>query len=65
MWSGRNTVRQSVRDQLGQVGRHFIVLCLLGKALLTNLDQVDPALFLTVLRALLTITDSSTRAVIL
>ena len=40
-------------DLLGQVGRHFAVLCLLGKAPLTNLDQVGPVLFPTVSRALL------------
>ena len=39
-------------DQLGQVGRRFAVFCLLRKAPLTNLDQVGPALFPTVFRAL-------------
>ena len=39
-------------DQLGQVGRRFAVFCLLGKAPLTNLDQVGPVLFPTVFRAL-------------
>ena len=36
--------------KLDQVGRHFAVVCLLGKAPLTNLDQVGPALFPTVFR---------------
>ena len=36
-------------DQLGQVGRRFAVFCLLRKAPLTNLDQVGPVLFPTVL----------------
>ena len=40
-------------DLLGQVGRHFAVFCLLGKAPLSNLDQVGPALFPAVFRALL------------
>ena len=40
-------------DQLGQVGRHFAAFCLLGKAPLTNLDQVGPVLFPTIFRALL------------
>ena len=35
------------------VGRHVAVFCLLGKAPLTNLDQVGPALFAAVFRALL------------
>ena len=39
-------------DQLGQVGRHLAVFRLLRKALLTKLDQVGPALFPTVFRAL-------------
>ena len=44
-------------DLLGQVGRHFAVFCLLGKAPLANLDQVGLVtlvLFPTVFRALLT-----------
>ena len=40
-------------DQLGQVGCHFVVFCLLREAPLTNLDQVGPVLFPTVFRALL------------
>ena len=39
--------------QLGQVGRHFAIFCLLREAPMTNLDQVGPALFPTVFRALL------------
>ena len=39
-------------DQLGQVG-NFAVFCFLGKAPLNSLDQVGPALFPTMLRALL------------
>ena len=35
-------------DQLGQVDRHFAVFYCLGKAPLTNLDQVGPVLFPTV-----------------
>ena len=35
-------------DQLGQVGRHFAIFCLLRQAPLTNLDQVGPVLFPTV-----------------
>ena len=42
-------------DLLGQVGRRFAVFCLLGKAPLTNLDQVGPVLFPAVFRALLKI----------
>ena len=42
-------------DLLGQVARQFAVFCLLGKAPLTNLDQVGPVLFPTVFRALLNI----------
>ena len=40
-------------DQLCQVGCHFAVFCLLGKAHLTNSDQVGPALSPTVFGALL------------
>ena len=40
-------------DLLGQVGRHFAVFCLFGKAPLSNLDQVGPVLFPAVFRALL------------
>ena len=32
-------------DQIGQVGRHFLVFCLLGQAPLTNLDQIGPGDF--------------------
>ena len=40
-------------DLLGQVGRHFAVFCLFGKAPLSNLDQIGPVLFPAVFRALL------------
>ena len=60
----QSTVGQSVWDQLpswsplqlGQVGCHEAVFCLLGKAILTNLDQVGPALFPTEFRAFLRVT---------